>query len=107
MNQLADYNDFFLFLVGVLILGGIIFLFFPREFYGIFISDEEVSKLRISSKVPDTILSFPKISVNVILLAIIIGGFLFNQFLMWRVDSSGSLNKLFSISINITKKNNN
>ncbi|MCL4417107.1 MAG: hypothetical protein M1268_02870 [Patescibacteria group bacterium] len=103
--MISDYSDFFLFLGVTLILGGIIYLFFFRNFKKIFISDEEISKLKVSKQVPTAKISYPKISISAILLAIIIGGFLFNQFLMWKMSSSGTLNKPFSISINITKKN--
>lgn len=47
----------------------------------------------------------PKFTPQSLLFTIIIGGFLFNQFLMWKMSSSGTLNKLFSISISITRKN--
>lgn len=102
--MINDYYDFFIFLGGLLLLGGIIYLLFSRYFKGIFISDEELSKLRASHQIPTSKISFPRISITVILLVIIIGGFLFNQFLMWRMGSTGILGKLFSVSINITKK---
>ena len=54
--------------------------------------------------IPIPKISLPKISISVILLIIIIGGFLFNQFLMWKMDSPGSINNLLPISISITKK---
>ncbi len=102
--MISDYYDFFIFLGGLLLLGGVIYLLFSRYFKGIFISEEAISKLRTSNQLSTPKISFPKISISVILLIIIIGGFLFNQFLMWRMNSSGILGKLFSISINITKK---
>lgn len=104
MINLSDYNDFFLFLGGLLLIGGIIYFFFSRPLRGIFISDREISRLRATNQLSTIKISFPKISISVVLLIIIIGGFLLNQFLTWRMDSSGILGKLFSISINITKK---
>ena len=105
MTNITDYNDFFLFLGGGLILGSIVYLFFFKHLQNIFISDEEISKLKTSNQVSSAKIPFPKISISVIFLVIIIGGFLFNQFLMWKMDSSSILNKLFSISISITRKN--
>ncbi|HAZ29830.1 TPA: hypothetical protein DCY43_03775 [candidate division WWE3 bacterium] len=113
MSNLSDYSDFFLFLGGFLIIGGIIYLLFRRSLQNIFISEEELSKLNTSKELPDIKVPFyasPK--NNALLLGIIIGGFLFNQFLMWRMGSSGILNgqvisfgkKLFPISIELTKK---
>ncbi len=113
MSNLSDYSDFFLFLGGFLIIGGIIYLLFRRSLQDIFISEEELSKLTTSKQLPVIKVSFyasPKNSI--LLLVIIIGGFLFNQFLMWRMGSFGILNKqiisfgknLSPISIELTKK---
>src|SRR3972149_8639890 len=125
MINLTDYNDFFIFMGGLLVIGGIIYFLFRHSLQNMFlfhkkivlrfISEEEISKPKISKQVPVTEISFPTSSKNTdsqalikkisaILLAIIIGAFLFNQFLIWRMSSSGILGKLFSISINITKK---
>ena len=115
MITLTDYNDFFLFIVGLLITLGVIYVFFRRTFRNIFISEDEVSKLRISKQESTPKISFPANSKNIdsqalikkvsmILIAIIIGGFLLNQFLMWRMNSSGILSKLFNINITFTKK---
>lgn len=103
--MISDYNDFFLFLGALIILGGIIYLFFRRSLQNIFVSDEEISKLKALSPAPVAKAPFPKISATVILLVIIMGGFLFNQFLMWRMSSSGILNKLLNLTISITRKN--
>jgi len=88
--MISDYYDFFIFIGGILILGAIIYLSplrFPKDIV-----------------IPTPKISFPKIPIKVILLAIIIGAFLFNQFLMWKTGSFDILSKLFSISVNITKK---
>ena len=61
MINLSDYTDFYLFLGGSLILGGIIFFFFKRFFQNIFISNEEISKLRASNQISAAKISFPKI----------------------------------------------
>ena len=102
--MISDYNDFFIFLGGLLILGGIV-IFFRRNLQNIFITDEEISELRAANQISTAHVSFPNISISVILLIVIIGGFLFNQFLMWKTGSPGILGKLFSVSISITKKN--
>lgn len=74
------------------------------RFKDLFISDEELSKLEAAKQIATFKIFLPKISISKILLGIIILGFFFNQFLILRMDSSGTL-KPFSISINITKKN--
>lgn len=113
MINLTDYNDFFLFLGILLITGGIIYFFFRRSLQNLFISEEEISKLNDPDQVPTHRVLLPGTFKNLnlrlsllskILLAIIIGGFLFNQVLMWRMNSSNFLSKLFNINITITKK---
>ncbi|HCE30975.1 hypothetical protein A2778_05515 [Candidatus Daviesbacteria bacterium RIFCSPHIGHO2_01_FULL_40_24] len=115
MINLTDYNDFFLFLGSVLIIGGILYFLFRHSLQNIFISEEEISKLKISKQAPVTQIIFPislkntdsqalMKKLSVILLIVIIGAFLFNQFLMWRMNSSGFLSKLFNINITVTKK---
>lgn len=101
---MSDYYDFFIFLSGVLVLGGVLYFFYHRLPHNLFISDREISKLKSTNQVSTIKIPFPKVSISMVLLIIIIGGFLLNQFLMWRMGSSGVLNKLFSISINITRK---
>lgn len=130
MINLADYNDFFFFLGGFLVIGGVIYLLFRHSLQNVFIaeqeaerliSEEEISKLKDPDQtsthkillrsnklglLPETFrnvnLRFSLLSK--ILLAIIVGGFLFNQVLMWRMNSSNFLSKLFNINITITKK---
>ena len=125
MSNLSDYSDFFLFLGSLLMIGGVVYLFFRRSLQNIFISEEAISRLEASKQILAHRILSPKTSKNidsqallrskkrdsdsfkklsVVLLIFIVVGFLFNQFLMWRMGSSGILNKLFSISINITKK---
>ncbi len=115
MINLTDFTDFFLFLGGVLIVGGIIYFLFRHSWQNIFISEQELSKLKISKQAPTSQIQFqtlPKYTgsqalmkkLSVILLIVIIGAFLFNQFLMWRMNSSSFLSKLFNINITITKK---
>lgn len=98
----SDYYDFFVFLGGLLVLGVIVYILFRRSLRNIFISEEEISKLRASNQISTNRISFPKISISAILLVVIIGGFLLNQFLVG--GSAGIFGKLFSISINITRK---
>ncbi len=104
MINFSDYNDFFLFLSGLLIFGVIIYLFFLEQLQKIFISEQEISRLKVSNQPSDAKISLPRISVSLILLIIIIAGFLFNQFQMWKLNLS-SQNKQFTINISITKKN--
>lgn len=89
--MISDYYDFFLFLTGLFMFGAIIY-FLPLKYPKDII-------------IPTPKIFPPKISIAVILLAIIIAGFLLNQLLMWRLFSSGSLKDVLpTISINITKK---
>ncbi|MBI2314500.1 hypothetical protein HYU93_00350 [Candidatus Daviesbacteria bacterium] len=115
MINLTDYTDFFLFLGGILIIGGIIYFLFRHSLQGILISEEEISKLKIPEQVPTTQIQFQTLpkdtgpqalmkKLSVILLIVIIGAFIFNQFLMWRMNSDNFLSKLFNINITITKK---
>lgn len=122
MINVTDYNDFSLFLGGLLIIGGIIYLLFRHSLQNIFIAEQEAEKL-ISEEEMSKIKGPDQTSTHKILLpgtfryvnlrfsllskiflAIIIGGFLFNQVLMWRMNSSNFLSKLFNINITITKK---
>ena len=101
MNVLADYYDFFLFLGGVFAVGGIICLSLRRNTKGIFISEEEVAKLKTSGQATNFKISFPKISVKAALLIVIVAGFLLNQILILKVSPN---NYFPTININITKK---
>lgn len=134
MGSLANYNDFFItlftslliFLAGFLIIGAVIYFLFRNFLRGIFISEEEVSKLKALSRIEVHKISVQKPSktaglkdsyksgalrnrallkkVSLILFVIIIGAFLLNQFLMWRMNSFGILNKLLNINITVTKR---
>ena len=102
---LADYADFFRFLGGGLILGGIIYQFLLKYPQDIFISSEEISQHKkiehLSIGKPQT----PKTSIKTIVFILIVVGFVLNQILIWRTLLSGNFSKPFSVSINITKKN--
>lgn len=121
MINLTDYTDFFLFLGGFLAIGGVIYLLSRHSLQNIFISEEEISKLKDPDQTSAHKIQLPETFRNVnlrfsllskILLAVIIGGFLFNQVLLWRMNSSNFLReqvlslgkKLFNINITITKK---
>ncbi|PIR78993.1 MAG: hypothetical protein COU26_03620 [Candidatus Levybacteria bacterium CG10_big_fil_rev_8_21_14_0_10_36_30] len=91
MINLNDYTDFFLFAGALTIVGSIIYLFFRRNFQNIFISDEEISGLKMKSH--ESIPQIQQLTVDspallkklpIVLLIIIILGFIFNQFLTWR-----------------------
>ena len=101
----ADYADFFRFLGGSLIFGGVVYQLLLRYPQNIFVSNEEISKHQKIEQIanPKTVSS--KISIKAIIFALIIGGFLLNQLLIWKTVLSGGVGKPFSVSINITKKN--
>jgi len=103
-SLISDYSDFSRFLGGGLILGSLASIFFFRHMSKIFISEEEIAKIEAPNRTRPAKKSFPKITASLILLIIIIGGFLFNQFLTWKLNSS-SQNKQFTINISISKKN--
>lgn len=115
MINLGDYSDFYIFLGGLLVVGGIVYFFIRNKFNDIFISEEEIPEPEVSKLFPVVEVLFPADSkdtvpsplfkkIGSILLAIIIGGFLLNQFLMWKLNSSGSSDKPFDISISVSKK---
>lgn len=110
MVNFTDYNDFFLFLGGLLVAGSIICFLFRRFLQDIFISEEEIAKLRSSNKVTTYKISFQKTSqlllkkISLVLLVVIVGVFLLNQFLLWKINSPGFWSKLFDINITLTRK---
>lgn len=114
MINLSDYTDFFIFLGGLLLTAGVVYALFGHRLQSIFISEEAISRLQVSKQISTYRTTYPVFKnvdsqtllkkLSVILLIIIIAGFLFNQFLMWKMGSSGIIDKLFSISINITRK---
>jgi len=92
MINLNDYTDFFLFLSGLAIIGGFVYLFFRKYIQSIFISDEEILELKMASHKP--VPQIRQLRVNplallkkltIVLLIIIVVGFIFNQFLTWRI----------------------
>lgn len=102
---LADYTDFFRFLGGGLILGGITYQFLLRYPQSIFISNEEISEHKTTQQISISKTVSPKISIKIAMFILIIGGFILNQILIWRTVLSGNFNKPFSVSVNITRKN--
>ena len=92
MINLNDYTDFFLFTGALTIVGSIVYLFFRRNFQNIFISDEEMAGLKLASRksIPhiQQIMVEPQALLKklpIVLVIIIILGFIFNQFLTWRI----------------------
>jgi len=110
MINLRDYNDFFAFLGIVLLAAVVVKTLFWQRLKGIFISEKE-ARLKTRQKPgkgKETTVSIPsdlpgKLSKWLIVLIAI--GFLFNQVLMLKIGfDSGVLGKLFSISIDISRK---
>ncbi|MBI2086135.1 hypothetical protein HYT74_02220 [Candidatus Daviesbacteria bacterium] len=115
MINLLDFRDFFIFLGGLLIIGGIIYLLLRNRFESIFISEEEISKIKIpiqnSSRHQSIFQVFSNLTsdrlakqLSMFLFFLIIVVFLLNQFLMLQINNVGSLGKLLNINISITKK---
>lgn len=123
MINLADYKDFLLFIGGLLVAGGAIYLVFHRRLRNIFISQAEVSRLQDLSRTQKRGISLPGSSggpartlnsepaknpsmpwrVDKILLAIIIGGFLVNQFLMFKFVEGGKIT-FGNFTLNLARK---
>ena len=101
----GDYADFFKFLGGGLVFGGIAYQLLLKYPQSIFISNEEISQYKKIEQLPITKPEITKISIKTVVFILIIGGFILNQILIWRTILSGNFNKPFSVSINITKKN--
>lgn len=115
MINLSDYTDFFIFAGGLLIIVGITYFVFRNKFSEVFISEEEIPEPEVSTHAPTVEISLSESSENTvssplvrkigsILLAIIIGGFLLNQYLMWKLNSAGFSDKPFDINISVSKK---
>jgi len=97
MINLSDYADFFLFLGGLSVVGGITYLLVRGYFQSIFISDDELSKLNrvnLKSAPPMQPTLTPLIRIDsqellkrlsIILIIIIVTVFIYNQFLIWRM----------------------
>ena len=115
MIDFSDYTDFFIFVGGILVVGGIIYFFFHNSLKDIFISEEDTPEPETSKHAPVVEISFSADRKNLqpsalikkigsVLLAIIIGGFVLNQFLMWKINSSTPSEKPFDINISVSKK---
>lgn len=100
----SDYSDFFKFLGGGMILGGIVYQLLLKYPQNIFISNEEASEHKKIEQISIPKTAPSRISVKTAMFILIIGGFILNQILIWRTVLSGNLSKPFSVSINIKRK---
>lgn len=87
-SQVADYMDFFRFLGISLIVAGLFLLLFSKKFQSVFIDQENISYEYESpvGKIAKDSLEMPKFNVSRLLFTLVIGGFLVNQYLMYRMD---------------------
>ena len=78
--QLADYIDFFRFIGISFAVVGVLLFFFARKLHGL-IYDGPPPLPAVS------IIHLPKLNITSILFALIVGGFLINQYYMFRMDN--------------------
>ncbi|AHB40134.1 TPA: hypothetical protein DHW62_00395 [candidate division WWE3 bacterium] len=115
MINFIDYLDFFIFIGGTVILVGILYFFFRDSLKDIFISEDDIAEPEISKRSPVVEILFSEDRKNnpssalikkigAVFIAIIIGGFVLNQFLMWKMTSSAISERPFDINISISKK---
>ena len=85
--QLADYIDFFRFMGISLAVGGLFLLLFAKKFQNVWYSPEQLTTLSInnSSQNPTSTIRLPRLSVSTALFILVIGGFLINQYFMYRM----------------------
>jgi len=93
MINFIDYLDFFIFIGGTVILVGILYFFFRDSLKDIFISEDDIAEPEISKRSPVVEILFSED-----------GGFVLNQFLMWKMTSSAISERPFDINISISKK---
>lgn len=98
---LADYSDFFRFIGISLAVAGVFLLTFARKLQNIFLSPEQLATLSINNSTQSTIstIQLPKLNISTVLFAVIIGGFLVNQYFMYRMEVT---NKVNSVAVSTT-----
>ncbi len=90
---LADYSDFFRFIGISLTVTGLFLLTFGKKLKNIFLSPEQLATLPINKSTQSTIstIQLPRLNVSSVLFAIVIGGFLINQYYMYRMGIFNSM----------------
>ena len=84
-HQLADYMDFFRFAGGSLAIIGLFLILFGKRFKAVY------RPFFVKQEGNASVIQLPKLSVTSLLFALIIGSFLINQYLMYRMRALGSM----------------
>ena len=91
-SQIVDYMDFFRFTGGSLAIFGLFLLLFGKKFQSVYRSVVSVKEpqFRVSEAIPQVVgttasIQFPKLTIQSTLFAIVIGGFLINQYFMYQM----------------------
>lgn len=88
--QLADYMDFFRFLGGSLVISGILLFLFGKRFQSLFLDQKNIQYAKIATDTPilspASTVQLPKLNLSSLLFALVIGGFLVNQYLMYKMN---------------------
>lgn len=105
-SQLADYIDFFRFTGGALAFTGLLLLFFGKKFKTVYrptlnthlrgahsVTSEALrgGSSEVVATGTATSIKLPRLTISVILFAIVIGGFLINQYFMWQLTRGGKI----------------
>lgn len=107
---LADYMDVFRFLGGTLALIGLFLLIFGKRITTVYrpvvAIQQESTKYSISAAPAVNSVKLPKLTVSSMLFAIVIGGFLVNQYFMWQLTSKGQVSISGSVNSVMQKVSN-
>lgn len=92
LSVLVDYMDFFRFIGISLTAAGVFLLIFAKRFQNIWYSPEELEKVSIPTSTSRvSTVQLPKLNVSSALFAIVIGGFLINQYFMYKMGIFDSM----------------
>lgn len=107
-KQFSDYMDFFRFIGGSLAIIGVFLLLFGKRFRLVNRSIAESEQIlspeeSINTTAPYvqkiSAFQFPKLTPSSVLFALVIGGFLVNQYLMYRMNVMGSISSTVASTI--------
>ena len=92
-SQIADYMDFFRFIGGSLTLAGLFLLVLGKKFKTVYRPGLQSANLgRVQTAIDYPTFRLPKLTAQSLLFIIVIGGFLTNQYLMYRMRIMNNIN---------------
>lgn len=107
---LADYMDFFRFFGGALALSGLFLLIFGKRIktvhYPVVAAQQESTNYSVNPIPAVNSIKLPKLTVSSMLFAIVIGGFLVNQYFMWQLTKGGKVSVSSSLRSVMQKVSN-